>query len=106
MEKLKSLMKLLEEELNLITPRKNTLSYVGVNNGNDGVFVQIYSKDKATNKGSRLNAAPEGIFYTSGKTNASYEAADEIVTKRDLTEAIEAVDHTTYATKRTSSKRS
>ena len=79
--------------------KKNTLSYVGVNDGNDGVFVQIYSKDKATNKGARINAAPTGIYYTNGKTNGSYEAKDEIATKGDLETAISAVDHTMYATK-------
>ena len=64
--------------------KKNTLSYVGVNNGNDDVFVQIYSKDKTTNKGARLAASPQGIFYTNGEDNAYYSAENELVTRKDL----------------------
>ena len=82
-----------------VNTKKNTLSFVGVNDGNDGVFVQIYSKDKKSNIGARLNASPDGIYYTNGKTNGSYDDADEIVTKADLTEAIAGVDHSTFASK-------
>ena len=82
-----------------VNTKKNTLSFVGVNDGNDGVFVQIYSKDKKSNVGARLNASPDGIYYTNGKTNASYDDADEIATKADLAEAISGVDHSTFASK-------
>lgn len=78
---------------------KNTISFVGVNNGNDGVFVQIYSKDKTSNTGARLNVSPSGIYYTNGKTNAKYVATDEIVNKSMLAEAIANIDYSEFATK-------
>lgn len=78
---------------------KNTISFVGVNNGNDGVFVQIYSKDKTSNTGARLNVSPSGIYYTNGKTDAKYVATDEIVNKSMLAEAIANIDYSEFATK-------
>lgn len=78
---------------------KNTISFVGVNNGNDGVFVQIYSKDKASNTGARLNVSPSGIYYTNGKTNGRYIDTDEIVNKSMLAEAIAGIDYSEFATK-------
>lgn len=71
--------------------QKNTLSFVGVNDGNDGVFVQIYSKDSSTNVGARLNAAPTGIYYTNGKTNGSYNEEDELVTKAQINALLERI---------------
>ena len=63
----------------------NILSFVGVNSDNaDGICVQIYSKDKGNNVGSRLNVNPNGMFYTKGKTNGSFDENDEIVTKKEL----------------------
>lgn len=64
---------------------KDTLSFVGVNDGNDGIHVQIYSKKKSTNVGARLNATPDGIFY--GVSNsASIAPENELVVKKDITE--------------------
>ena len=64
---------------------KDTLSFVGVNDGNDGIHVQIYSKKKSTNVGARLNATPDGIFY--GVDNsASIAPENELVVKKDITE--------------------
>lgn len=63
----------------------NILSFVGVNSDNaDGICVQIYSKNKGNNVGSRLNVNPNGMFYTKGKTNGSFDENDEIVTKNEL----------------------
>lgn len=67
----------------------DSLQYVGVNDGNDGVYVQIYAKNKTTNEGARLAASPSGIFYTNGKKNGSYVATDEIVTKAVLSSAVD-----------------
>lgn len=63
----------------------NILSFVGVNSDNaDGICVQIYSKNKGDNVGSRLNVNPNGMFYTKDKTNGSFDENDEIVTKKEL----------------------
>ena len=63
----------------------NIISFVGVNSDNaDGICAQIYSKDKGNNFGSRLNVNPNGMFYTKGKSNGSFDENDEIVTKKDL----------------------
>lgn len=64
---------------------KDTLSFVGVNDGNDGIHVQIYSKKKSTNVGARLNATPDGIFYGVGNS-ASIAPENELVVKKDITE--------------------
>lgn len=64
---------------------KDTLSFVGVNDGNDGIHVQIYSKKKSTNVGARLNATPDGIFYGVGNS-ASIASENELVVKKDITE--------------------
>ena len=64
-----------------------THSFVGVNDGGkDGIAAQIYAKDSVSNVGARLNVSTGGIFYTNGKTNGSYTADDELVTKKDLSE--------------------
>lgn len=70
---------------------QNLKSFVGVNNeGPTGVAAQIYSKfiknsgDQVANKGCRLNINPNGFYYTNGKTNGSFEANDELATKKDL----------------------
>lgn len=63
----------------------NIISFVGVNSDNaDGICAQIYSKGKGNNVGSRLNVNPNGMFYTKGKTNGSFDENDEIVTKKEL----------------------
>lgn len=64
---------------------KDTLSFVGVNDGNDGIHVQIYSKKKSTDVGARLNATPDGIFYGVGNS-ASIAPENELVVKKDITE--------------------
>lgn len=64
---------------------KDTLSFVGVNDGNDGIHVQIYSKKKSTNVGARLNATTDGIFYGVGNS-ASIAPENELVVKKDITE--------------------
>lgn len=64
---------------------KDTLSFVGVNDGNDGIHVQIYSKKKSTNVGARLNATPDGIFYGVGNS-ASIAPENELVVKKNITE--------------------
>ena len=95
----------------------NINSFVGVNQDTkDGVCVQIYSKfaankgEEVANYGARLAANPNGLFYTSGKTNGSFEANDELATKKDLpnmenyatTEDVDAVS--SWATEELSSQ--
>lgn len=71
-----------------------TNSFVGVNDGGaNGLSAQIYSVDKTTNKGTRINVTSNGIFYTNGRTSyADTTAADEIATKGDLNAGIESLD--------------
>ena len=67
----------------------NIISFVGVNSDNaDGICAQIYSKGKGNNVGSRLNVNPNGMFYTKGKSNSSFDENDEIVTKKELKELL------------------
>ena len=67
----------------------NIISFVGVNSDNaDGICAQIYSKGKGNNVGSRLNVNPNGMFYTKGKSNGSFDENDEIVTKKELNELL------------------
>ena len=62
-----------------------THSFVGVNDGGaGGIAAQVYALDSTTKAGSRLNVATTGIYYTNGKTNGSFTADDELVTKKDL----------------------
>ena len=67
----------------------NIVSFVGVNEGSrDGnIYVQIYSKNKSTNSGVRVNFNPDGAFYTVG-TSKTWTNGDEIATLKDL-EALE-----------------
>ena len=74
----------------------NVVSFVGVNDeGPTGVCAQIYSKyiaDKAEaeqtkNVGTRLNINPTGMFYTNGRTNGSFDPADELATKGNVAAA-------------------
>ena len=62
---------------------KNSLQFVGVNDGNDGIYVQMYAKDKATNVGARLNVSTTGIYYTL-RNNGQYTAEDEVAVKKDI----------------------
>lgn len=65
-----------------------TYSFIGVNNGGaGGLTAQIYSKDKDTNVGTRINVTTDGIYYTNGLANGSYVAGDEIATKKDIESA-------------------
>ena len=62
-----------------------TNSFVGVNDGGaSGLAGQLYVVNKDTKVGTRLNMSSEGFFYTNGKSNASYNADDELVTKKDI----------------------
>ena len=72
---------------------QNVKSFVGVNSeGPTGVAAQIYSKfiknsgDQVANKGCRLNINPNGFYYTNGKTNGSFTAEDELITKKDISD--------------------
>lgn len=69
------------------------ISFVGVNEGSrDGnIYVQIYSKNKSTNNGVRLNFNPNGAFYTVG-TSKTWTAGDEIATKKDLEDLISRIE--------------
>ena len=72
----------------------NTLSYIGVNKNsgynNDGrskdIDIQLYSKDKTSNIGTRLNiTSKEGIFYTKNTTSQhNFDADREIAVLGDL----------------------
>lgn len=62
----------------------NTISYVGTaDQGSDGICVQIYSKNKVTNLGSRLNVNPNGIYYATGSSTPLTDD-NEIATKKDI----------------------
>jgi len=72
----------------------DTLSYIGVNKNpgynNDGrskdIDIQLYSKDKTSNIGTRLNiTSKEGIFYTKNTTSQhNFDADREIAVLGDL----------------------
>ena len=71
--------------------KDNVISFVGVNHdAPNGINAQIYAKyiaDKegqTKNMGSRLNMNVNGFYYTTNKTNGSFEAGDELATKKDL----------------------
>lgn len=66
-----------------------TWSFVGVNDGGEnGLTGQLYSIDHSNeNLGTRINMTNGGFFYTRNKKNASYDAEDEIATKRDVASA-------------------
>lgn len=68
-------------------------SFVGVNEGSRDadIYVQIYSKNKSTNNGVRLNFNPTGAYYTVGSSK-TYTSADELVTKRDLEDIISRIE--------------
>ena len=77
----------------------NVISFIGVNNGADGsnVWAQFYGKyitnntDKGhvANSGTRVNFTNDGVYYTRGKSNGSFTADDELVTKATVN-ALEA----------------
>lgn len=66
----------------------NTISYVGTNleEGNgaaDGVNVQIYSKDKTSNEGVRINVNTQKAYYLKGASKVNV-AEREIAVKEDV----------------------
>ena len=68
--------------------KTNTLSYVGVNKpstaGSD-VDIQLYSKDKDTNIGLRVNlSATKGMFYLKNSTNLGFPEDREVAVKGDI----------------------
>ena len=66
-----------------------TWSFAGVNDGGkDGIAGQIYAVNKDTKIGTRINITANGIYYTNGKANATYESTDEIATQGDIANAI------------------
>ena len=69
------------------------VSFVGVNEGSRDadIYVQIYSKNKSTNSGVRLNFNPTGAYYTVG-TSKTWTSDDEIATKGDLAELIARIE--------------
>lgn len=69
----------------------NVISYVGVSDGGPtGIAAQIYSKyisdaeGQVRNEGSRLNINPNGMYYTTKKTDGKFTAEDELATKKDI----------------------
>lgn len=79
-----------------------TWSYVGVNDGGkNGVTGQLYSGiyENGALTGTRINMTNSGFFYTTGKSNMSYDALDELATKRDVAGASgDASSKTVYVT--------
>lgn len=64
----------------------NVISYVGTNDGDaNGICVQIYSKDKATNEGVRINVNPSGAYYGVG-ASTPIEPYNEIAVKGDVSD--------------------
>lgn len=67
----------------------NTLSYVGTNleegeGDKNGVNVQIYSKDKTSNEGVRLNVNTQKAYYLKGSNKTNTDER-EIAVKADIT---------------------
>jgi hypothetical protein len=61
----------------------NVVSYIGVNDGADNLYAQIYAKNKATNTGVRINVTPNGAYYN--VTNSiNMDPSYEIATKGDI----------------------
>ena len=76
----------------MFTHNDGTKSFVGVNDeGHGGITAQIYSKNTTTNVGARLNISDTGIYYTNGKTNGSFDANDELATKKDIQSIVGAM---------------
>lgn len=64
-----------------------TLSYVGVNDGGaNGVSVQIYSKNKTSNSGVRINVSASKAYYTKGANTTLNGGSEdnEIAVKGDI----------------------
>ncbi len=69
----------------------NVIAFIGVNNGHagDNIWAQFYgkyittnnAKGQVANAGTRVNFTNDGVYYTRGKTNGSFTADDELVTK-------------------------
>ena len=84
----------------------NTISYLGVNKpttaGSD-VDIQLYSKDKTSNIGTRINiSSQKGLFYLKNGLNLGFPEGREVLVKDDLngfakTEDINAVVDTYFA---------
>lgn len=64
----------------------NVKAFVGVNEGSNdnGIYAQIYAKDKSSNIGTRINVHTDKIYYTKNKSNSNVVADDEIVVKGDI----------------------
>ena len=70
----------------------DVISYVGVNDGGkDEICAQIYSKNKTTNVGSRLNINPNGMFYKVSE-NAQFTENDELAVKGDVANSKEELE--------------
>lgn len=68
--------------------KDGTWSFVGVNDGGaSGLTGQLYTVNKDTKTGTRINMTANGFFYTNGKSNAQFTADDEIATKSDVDSA-------------------
>ena len=66
----------------------NTLSYLGVNKpatiGSD-VDIQLYSKDKTSNIGTRINiSSTKGMFYLKNSLNTGFTPGREVAVKDDI----------------------
>ena len=69
----------------------SVISYVGTNNGDGSVYVQIYSKDKGTGVGTRLNVNPDGIYFTNGKST-KFGEEDRLVVRKDVSALETTID--------------
>lgn len=64
----------------------NVISYVGTNDGDaNGICVQIYSKDKTTNEGTRINVNPNGAYYGVG-ASTPLDPYNEIAVKGNISD--------------------
>ena len=64
----------------------NVISYVGTNDGDaNGICVQIYSKNKATNEGARINVNPNGAYYGVG-ASTPLDLYHEIAVKGNISD--------------------
>ena len=79
-----------------------TISFVGVNDGGEsGLAAQIYALKKNDNNkyvGTRINITKNGAYYTNGADSITFNAGDEIATKKDIQAAGDASTKTVYVT--------
>ena len=65
-------------------------SGIAVNDGEQNIYAQLYSKTTEDNNGARISLNPTGAYYTKGDSIA-FTDDDEIVTKKALNETLKSL---------------